>query len=177
MPLRSIRLGFGHPASTTFKAEEWYTHMGILRFIGNLIWFVFGGIWLGLSWVLAGLVCFITILLIPYGVACFRIAGFSFFPFGKRLVPAEWVGETRIPGTGLMNFLWALLFGWWLALWAALVGVGACLTIVGIPGGIACFHIAKASFAPLGKRTVSADVAKLAYQRHVEKQVDKMTVS
>lgn len=150
--------------------------MGLLRFIGNLVWFVFGGIWLGLGWLIVGALCCITVILYPFGVACFRIAGFSFFPFGKELVPGEWIGKTRVPGTGVMNVIWCVLFGWWLALGSAVVGIAHCCTIIGIPNGIACFKIARASFAPLGKQAVPHDVAKLARERWVEKQVDAMFV-
>lgn len=122
-----------------------------MTFIGNILWFAFGGVWLGLSWVLAGLCCVCTIIGIPFGVACFRIAGFAFFPFGKKLVPNGSAGF----GTAFFNFLWIILAGFWLALASAVLGVAYCLTIIGIPWGIACFNIAQASFAPLGKKVVS----------------------
>lgn len=122
-----------------------------MTFIGNILWFAFGGVWLGVSWVLAGLCCVCTIIGIPFGVACFRIAGFAFFPFGKKLVPSGNAGF----GTAFFNFLWIILAGFWLALASAVLGVAYCLTIIGIPWGIACFNIAQASFAPLGKKVVS----------------------
>ena len=120
-------------------------------FVGNILWFAFGGIWLGLSWVMAGLLCCCTIVGIPFGVACFRIAGFSFCPFGKKLVPT---GDAGL-GTAIFNILWIVFAGFWLALGSAMLGVACCLTIIGIPWGIACFNIAQASFAPLGKRVVA----------------------
>jgi len=144
-----------------------------MSFALNLLWFFLGGIWLGLGWCLAGLLCFVTIVCIPLGFACFRIAGFAFLPFGKDIIPAEMLGEKRILGTGLMNFIWVVFFGWWLALYAAAIGLVLCLTIFGIPWGIACFNISKASFAPLGKRVVSKDMAKAAIERWNKEKLDK----
>ncbi len=145
-----------------------------MAFIGNLLWFIFGGgFLLGLSWLLIGLIWCVTIVGIPVGIGCFRVAGFAFFPFGKELVPAELVGEKRIVGTGVLNFFWCLFSGLWLAIAHALLGVAQCLSIVFIPFGLANFKIAQASFAPLGKRTVSKDVAAAARMRAANAQLDK----
>lgn len=143
-----------------------------MAFVGNLLWFIFGGIIMGFLWLLAGLLCCITIVGIPMGVACFRIASFAFFPFGKDLVPAEMVGEKRIVGTGLANFLWCILLGLWLAIGNALLGVFFFCTIIGIPFGFAYFKLAKASFAPLGQRIVSSDLAKAARTRAASSDLD-----
>ena len=121
-----------------------------MTFIGNLLWFAFGGIWLGLAWVLVGLLWCCTIIGIPFGIASFRIAGFAFCPFGKKLIPSPNAGM----GTALLNLIWIVFAGFWLALGAAITGVLWCCTIIGIPWGIACFNIAQASFAPLGKVVV-----------------------
>ena len=122
----------------------------------NLVWFVFGGglvAWM--LWViLGGLLC-ITVVGIPFGVAAFRIAGFAAFPFGKELVDSRALGEKRIIGTGLANFLWIVLAGIWLAISHLLAGVSLCLTIIGIPFGFAHFRLASVCFAPLGKTPVS----------------------
>ena len=122
-----------------------------MTFIGNLLWFVFGGIWLGLSWVIAGCLCCCTIIGIPFGVACFRISGFAFCPFGKKLVSDGSGGV----GTTLLNLVWIVFAGVWLAVGHIVAGVFYCCTIIGIPAGIACFNIAQASFAPLGKEVVA----------------------
>ena len=121
-------------------------------FIGNLLWFAFGGIWLGTAWLLVGLACCCTIVGIPFGIACFRIAGFAFCPFGKKLVPVADAGVC----TFLLNVIWIVFAGFWLALGSAITGIAWCCTIIGIPWGIACFNIAQASFAPLGKRVVKS---------------------
>lgn len=144
-----------------------------MAFALNLLWFVFGGVFLGLLWSIAGALCFASVIGIPFGFACFRIAGFAFLPFGKDLIPTEMMGGKRILGTGLMNFIWCLFFGWWLALYAALAGLFYFITIIGIPCGVACFNISKVSFAPLGKITVSVDMAKVARERWNKEKLEK----
>lgn len=119
-------------------------------FVGNFLWFILGGIWLGLSWLIIGLLFCITILGIPFGIACFRISAFAFCPFGKKLVTRE---DAHL-GTSILNIIWIIFAGFWLALESIIVGILLCITILGIPFGIACFNIAQASFAPLGKRIV-----------------------
>ncbi len=127
-----------------------------MRLLGNILWFVFGGgIIAGLSWLLMGLFLAITVVGIPFAVAAFRIAGFAAFPFGRELVDARVVGEERIFGTELANLLWIVLAGIWLTIGHAISGVALCLTIIGIPFGLAHFKLASVSFAPLGKRVVS----------------------
>ena len=145
-----------------------------MRFIGNLLWFIFGGgFFLGLTWFLIGVICFCTIIGIPFGFACFRIAAFAFFPFGKELVPAKFIGEKAMLGSTLGNIIWCIFFGLWLAIGGALLGVGLCLTIIGIPFGLAQFKIAQAAFAPLGKRVVSSEMAVAARAKHAEMLLDK----
>ena len=127
-----------------------------MRLLGNVLWFVFGGgIIAGLSWLLWGVVLALTVVGIPFAFAAFRIAGFAFWPFGRELVDARWVGEDRILGTALANFLWVVLAGIWLTIGHAVVGLFLCLTIIGIPFGLAHLKLASVSFALLGKRAVS----------------------
>ena len=126
-----------------------------MALLGNLLWFVFGGgffAWLG--WLLMGVLMAVTVIGIPFAHAAFRIAGFAAFPFGRQLVDASVTGEARIMGTGLANFLWIILAGLWLAISHILAGASLCLTIIGIPFGLAHFKIAAVCFAPLGKRSV-----------------------
>ncbi len=121
----------------------------------NIIWFIFGGgfaAWL--LWVVLGGLLFLTVVGIPFGFAAFRIAGFAAFPFGKELVDSRIIGEERVLGTGLANFLWIILAGIWLAISHILAGATLCLTIIGIPFGFAHFRLAAVCFAPLGKRPV-----------------------
>jgi uncharacterized membrane protein YccF (DUF307 family) len=116
----------------------------------NILWFIFGGFFSWLLWILTGGLLFITVVGIPFGWAAFRIAGFAAFPFGKDLVDARDVGEARVVGTGLANFLWIILAGIWLAISHILAGAALCLTIIGIPFGFAHFRLAMVCFAPLG---------------------------
>lgn len=121
----------------------------------NILWFIFGGGFIAwLSWLLLGGLLFITVVGIPFSYAAFRIAGFAAFPFGKELVDARIMGEQRIAGTSLANFLWIILAGIWLAISHVLAGISLCLTIIGIPFGLAHFRLAAVCFAPLGKKSV-----------------------
>ena len=127
----------------------------IMAFILNLLWFVFGGGFLAwLLWILMGGLLYITIIGIPFAYAAFRIAGFAAFPFGKELVDARVLGEDRIAGTGVANFLWIILAGIWLAISHITAGASLCLTLIGIPFGFAHFRLAGVCFAPLGKKPV-----------------------
>ena len=144
-----------------------------MSFVLNLLWFIFGGLEMGLLWLVAGVLCFVTVVMIPFGFACFRIASFAFFPFGKDVVPTEMMGGKRIFGTGLLNLIWVIVFGFWLALSHALTGLVWCITIIGIPWGVACFNLSKVSFAPLGKQVVSKEMAKVARERWNKTQLDK----
>lgn len=143
-------------------------------FVGNLLWFIFGGgIFACLFWLLFGLILCITVIGIPFGIASFRIASFAAFPFGKELIDARKLGEKRIVTTGLANFLWIILAGLWLAISHALAGLFLCITIIGIPFGLAHFKLAQVSFAPLGKRIASKHLAEAANFRHADKELNK----
>jgi len=144
-----------------------------MGFIGNLLWFVFGGGLLTcLMWSVIGALFAITIIGIPFAKACFRIARFAAFPFGKDLIDGRLVGEERKTGTGLVNFLWIVFAGLWLAITHSLIGLVDCITIVGIPFGLANFKLAKVAFAPLGKVAVSNAVAKEAIARAAKQELD-----
>lgn len=112
--------------------------------IGNALWFIFGGVWMGLSWGLAGILWCITIVGIPVGVQCFKMAGLAFFPFGKEV---DYGGGA---GSLLMNIVWIIFSGLALAIEAAVIGVLFCITIVGIPFGKQCFKLAKLALMPFG---------------------------
>ena len=143
-----------------------------MAFVGNLLWFMLGGgLISGLFWLLMGLIYSVTIIGIPLGVAAFRVARFAFFPFGKQLVRAELVGETAVKGSGVVNVLWVILGGFWLALNHAILGLYCCITIIGIPFGLAHFKLSQVSFAPLGKRIVPSDVAIAARVHHAKEEL------
>jgi uncharacterized membrane protein YccF (DUF307 family) len=112
--------------------------------LGNIIWFIFGGFILGLSWLVVGLLWCITIIGIPVGIQCFKFAGLSFFPFGKEIV----FGGGAI--SLFLNIVWIIFGGLELAVEAATIGLVFCVTIVGIPFGLQCFKIAKLALMPFG---------------------------
>ncbi len=122
----------------------------MLNAILNLIWLVLEGIWMAIGYVLAGLVCFILIITIPFGIAAFRIAGYVLWPFGRTIERRQEAGV----GSAIGNVLWILLFGWWLALGHLIAGVVLCVTIIGIPLGIASFKIIPVTLVPLGVRII-----------------------
>lgn len=119
-----------------------------MKVIGNILWFVFGGMWMGLGWILAGLLWCITIIGIPIGKQCFKFARLAFFPFGKQIVYGGGAVST------LANIFWLILSGIPLALGSALLGCLFCITIIGIPFGKQCFKIAKLSLMPFGAQVV-----------------------
>lgn len=122
-----------------------------LRTVLNIIWLVLAGFWLALAYVLAGLILCITIIGIPFGVQAFKLAGYALWPFGRVLVPSP----TRLKGLSVIaNILWFILAGWWLALAHLLTGILLCLTIIGIPLGVADFKMAGAALVPFGKEIV-----------------------
>ncbi|MBR2288950.1 MAG: YccF domain-containing protein [Clostridia bacterium] len=115
-----------------------------MRFLGNVLWFFLGGFLSGMGWIIAGLLWCITILGIPIGLQCFKLASVSFWPFGKEIVYSG--GAVSF----LVNVLWFLFSGLELALGNFLLGCLLCITIVGIPFGKQFFKIAKLALAPFG---------------------------
>ena len=122
----------------------------IMRLILNLIWLILCGWWMALAYVLAGIVCAILIITIPFAIASFRIASYAIWPFGRSVVVRREAGIGSIIG----NIIWIVLFGWGLALGHLASGVVMCLTIIGIPLGVASFKMARLALAPLGKTIV-----------------------
>lgn len=121
-----------------------------MKLLLNLIWVVLGGWLLALSYLLAGLVACVLIVTIPFGIAAFRMASFALWPFGRTIVEKPRAGALSAVG----NVLWILLFGWWLALEHLLTGIAQCVTIVGIPLGLANFKLIPVSLVPIGKDIV-----------------------
>jgi uncharacterized membrane protein YccF (DUF307 family) len=122
-----------------------------LRVILNVIWLVFAGFWLAVGYALAGIIAFILIITIPFGFAAFRIAAFALWPFGRRIIRRPDAGA----GSTIGNILWIILFGWWLALAHLVTGIALCLTLIGIPLGLANFKLIPVSLTPLGREIVS----------------------
>ena len=116
----------------------------------NIIWVVFAGFVLFLAYVLAGVIACIFIVTIPVGVASFRIAGYIIWPFGREVVKQPGAGV----GSSLMNGLWFIIAGWWLALGHVVTGIGLAITIIGIPLAIANFKLIPVTCFPYGKIVV-----------------------
>ena len=112
--------------------------------LANILWFIFGGFWMGLGWLLAGILWCITIIGIPWGTQCFKFAKLSFFPFGKDV---EYGGGA---GSMILNIIWLLISGLPLALDCLICGVIFCVTIIGIPFGKQCLKLAKLALMPFG---------------------------
>ena len=124
-----------------------------MRTLLNVIWLVFGGIWLALLYLVAGVVLCVLILTIPLGVASFRMASYALWPFGRAVVPKPGAGA----GSVLLNVVWIVLAGWWLALGHLLTAVAQAITIIGIPLAVANLKMIPISLVPYGKQIVPAD--------------------
>jgi uncharacterized membrane protein YccF (DUF307 family) len=122
----------------------------VLNAILNVVWLILEGLWMAIGYAIAGIICFILIVTIPFGIASFRIAGYVLWPFGQTIERRPEAGAASMIG----NVLWIILFGWWLALGHLIVGVAMCITIIGIPLGIANFKIIPVTLVPLGVRIV-----------------------
>lgn len=127
-----------------------------MRLILNIIWLLFGGLWLALGYLLAALVCFLLIVTIPFGFAAARIALFALWPFGRTIVEKPGAGTGALVG----NVIWVLLCGIWLAIGHVITAIGMAITIVGIPLALANLKLIPVSLMPLGKEIVPADAAK-----------------
>ena len=121
-----------------------------MRLILNVIWLVFGGLWLALGYLLAALICFLLIVTIPFGFASLRIASYALWPFGRTIVDKPGRGTGALIG----NVIWMLLCGIWLAIGHLVSAVAMAVTIVGIPLALANLKLIPVSLVPLGKEIV-----------------------
>jgi uncharacterized membrane protein YccF (DUF307 family) len=126
-----------------------------VRLLLNVIWFVFAGFWTAVGYGLAALVMFILIITIPFGIAALRIGVFALWPFGKTVVRRADAGA----GSTIGNVLWFVLAGWWLILIHVITGVALCLTIIGIPLGLANFKLIPVTLTPFGRDIVTIEEA------------------
>jgi uncharacterized membrane protein YccF (DUF307 family) len=124
-----------------------------VRFVLNLIWLVFSGLWFAVGYALAGVLMCVLIITIPFGIASFRLAAFCLWPFGRTVVPRPTAGAASTIG----NVIWFVLVGLWMAIAHVISGAVLCLTIIGIPLGLGNFKLATVAVAPLGKEIVPAD--------------------
>ena len=152
-----------------------------MRSIGNFLWFILGGVIMGLAWWFIGLIAFLTVVGIPLGRACFVIGQFSFFPFGKEAVSRKDLNQTTDIGNSglgmLGNIIWFLFAGIWLALGHVGSAILCFITIIGIPFGIQHLKLAGISLAPIGKTVVQKEVAEAARRANAEAAVSAMRTS
>jgi uncharacterized membrane protein YccF (DUF307 family) len=123
-----------------------------MRILLNIIWLVLAGFWMAVGYVLAALICFVLIVTIPFGVAALRIAAYALWPFGRTVVRKPTAGAASLVG----NVIWIILCGWWLVIGHLITGLALCLTVIGIPLGLANFKLIPISLVPLGVRIVPA---------------------
>jgi uncharacterized membrane protein YccF (DUF307 family) len=143
--------------------------MSPVSFLLNLLWILFGGFWMALGWVIAGVIMAITIIGIPWARAAFNIALYTLFPFGQTAVSrADYTGQEDI-GTGSLgvigNAIWLLLAGWWLALAHLVIAIALAITIIGIPFAWAHLKLAGLALWPIGKMIVPIDDIRFSYAR------------
>ena len=129
-----------------------------MNLVLNLLWFILGGFWMGLAWVLAGVIMIVTIIGIPWAGAAFSIASFSFWPFGRMAVDRRMLTGREDVGTGplglLGNIIWFLFAGWWLAIGHLAIAVALAVTILGIPFAFQHLKLASLAVAPIGQEIV-----------------------
>jgi uncharacterized membrane protein YccF (DUF307 family) len=118
-----------------------------MKLILNVIWLVLCGFWMAIGYCVAGIVCCILIITIPFGIASFRIAGYALWPFGRTIVDSPTAGA----GSFIGNIIWFIFAGLWLAIGHLVTGTLLCITIIGIPLGLANFKLIPISLMPLGK--------------------------
>jgi len=129
-----------------------------VRLILNVLWLVFGGLLLALGYAVAGIICCVLIVTIPFGIASFRMANYALWPFGRTLVPRRDAGVASAIG----NVVWFIVAGWWLALGHVLTAIAQAVTIIGIPLAIANLKLIPVSLFPLGKEIVPSGQGALA---------------
>ena len=127
-----------------------------MRLVLNIIWLVLSGFWMFLAYLLAGVLLCIPIITIPWAIASFRVGLYALWPFGRTIVDKPGAGV----GSFLGNVIWVIFAGIWLAIGHIVTGVAMCLTIIGIPLGIASFKLVPISLMPLGKDIVDVDAVR-----------------
>ncbi|WP_197987030.1 YccF domain-containing protein [Nocardia wallacei] len=126
-----------------------------MRFVLNVLWLVFAGFWMAVGYLLAGIVCCILIVTIPFGIASFRIAAYVLWPFGREVVVRPDAGAPSLIG----NVVWVIFAGWWLALGHLLTSIPLFVSIIGIPFGWANLKLIPVSLMPLGREIVPSEGA------------------
>jgi uncharacterized membrane protein YccF (DUF307 family) len=152
-----------------------------MRFAGNVIWFVLGGWWIALLWLLGAAVFAVSIIGIPLTIAALQMASLSAWPFGREVVHVRELDGKDVSATSaltgtvgfIVNVVWALTFGWVLFLSYLVSGVLCCLTLIGIPFGLQAFKLAGISLWPVGRRVVTIELATLARNEAAKEKLSK----
>jgi uncharacterized membrane protein YccF (DUF307 family) len=141
--------------------------MSVLSLLLNLLWIVFGGLWMAIAWVVAAVIMAITIIGIPWARAAFNISLYTLLPFGQKAVSREAYTGREDFGTGpfglLGNIIWLVLAGWWLALGHLITAILLAITIIGIPFAWAHLKLAGLALWPIGKIIVPANEMPWSY--------------
>ncbi len=149
-----------------------------MRLLGNIIWFLFGGIFMGLAWWFFGVIALISIIGIPWAKACFVIGQFTFFPFGKESISRKALHQKEDIGTGTLgllgNILWFIFAGFWLAIGHITSAIACAITIIGIPFAIQHLKLAVISLAPFGQTIVDKEVAAVLRKQAAEAYVSEV---
>ena len=135
----------------------------MLSFLGNVIWFLFGGVFMALGWFIAGCLMALSIIGLPWARSAFVIAGFSLVPFGRTLIRRDVLTGEKDLGTSewgfVGNILWFVFAGWWLCLGHVLSALACFITIIGIPWGWQHLKLAALTIAPIGLTSVTVEQA------------------
>ena len=126
---------------------------GVLHLIGNVLWLLLAGLWMAIAYLIAGVIQCLTIIGIPFGIQAFKLAGYALWPFG-RVVVERTDRDSALSCLG--NVIWFVFSGLWLAIGHVITGILLCITIIGIPFGVASFKLARLSLTPFGKIVVKA---------------------
>lgn len=132
-----------------------------MRLLGNILWLVLGGLEMAIVYAVAGLIAFLLVVTAPLGVAAFRLAGFSLWPFGRSLVAKPSAGA----GSAIANVVWIVLIGWWVAIGHLVAAVVNAVTIIGIPFAVAHVKLAGAALTPFGHEVIEGGSAGIRVER------------
>ena len=138
--------------------------MPVMNLLLNLLWIVFGGLWMAVAWVVAAVIMAITIIGLPWAGAAFNIAVYTLLPFGQTAVSRDAHTGREDLGTGplgtLGNIIWLIFAGWWLAFGHILFALGHAVTIIGLPFAWAHLKLAGLALWPIGKMIVPLEEAR-----------------
>ncbi|MGB3697644.1 MAG: YccF domain-containing protein [Gordonia sp. (in: high G+C Gram-positive bacteria)] len=130
-----------------------------MKTILNVLWLVLCGLWMAIGYAVAGIICCLLIITIPFGIASFRMADYALWPFGRTVIRRPEADAASTVG----NIIWIVVAGIWLAIGHLATGAALCITIIGIPLGIASFKMIPISLVPLGAQIVSTSDPRVAY--------------